>query len=139
VVRVPQPPTARSDRGNHQLPPGRPHGGGRILTTGDISGLACRAAGSWQLAAMGRGGPCIVHGALCRCVLYIFTHAMYLRSGAIMATHPANGGWRMEMMEDGGRQDGGDGDGGRGGCRRLLLCHSAPLRATATATATSSC
>jgi hypothetical protein len=35
-------PTTRWDRGNHQLPPGRPHGAGRILTTGNIFGLTCR-------------------------------------------------------------------------------------------------
>ena len=38
-------PTTRLDRGNHQLPPDRPHGAGGILSTGDIFGLTCRVPG----------------------------------------------------------------------------------------------
>jgi hypothetical protein len=47
MVRVPQPP-GRRGAANHQLPPGRPHGAGRILTTGGVSGLTCRVAGQEQ-------------------------------------------------------------------------------------------
>ena len=52
-------PTTRWDRGNHQLPPDRPHGAGRILSTGDIFGLTCRASSApcgFKSGPLGRCG-----------------------------------------------------------------------------------
>ena len=57
-------PTTWWDRGNHQLPPDRPHGACGILSTGDIFGLTCREPSQTNPRAAPRcralTSPCIV-------------------------------------------------------------------------------